>query len=137
MNRQDHLRFSILAALENCMKLDLDTLCSKVIAINRITLDVEVMDESDDIFMTIDDIYEHPTYDVTYASALIEYTTGEQCYEFNYEEINSLVESFFPDDEVTIEIRDDINYEDTGEFSQEELDYWYLQQQEDEEDKTT
>jgi hypothetical protein len=110
------------------LKLDLDTVCSKVIAIHRTSLDIIFTDETDRRFSDVDDIYEHPVYDVTYVTALLDCNSTTGAFTINDAEVNSLVEDFFAEEfQFDIEDIDDIASDvDNGEFSQDELDYWYL-----------
>jgi hypothetical protein len=130
MKGQERFRSEINAVLSQCLKLDSDTVCSKVIAIHRSSLDVIFTDEDDLRFSTVDDIYAHPIYDVTYVTALLDYDSATGTFSINNAEVDSLIEDFFSDElQINIEFVDDIASDmDNGEFTQEELDYWYLHQ---------
>jgi hypothetical protein len=135
MKNQEEFRSNIIAVLSKCLKLDLDTVCSKVIAIHRTSLDIIFTDETDWRFSNVDDIYEHPIYDVTYVTALLDYNSTTGAFTINAAEVDSLVEDFFAEEfQIDIETIDNIASDvDNGEFTQEDLDYWYLNQRESEE----
>jgi hypothetical protein len=117
--------------------LSVNAVNAKVIAVNRVSLDVKLMDEHASIFKVVTDICDNSIYATTAVKSLLIYLPEVQAFTINDKKVDALVDTFFPgrtavepddengDDTMADDDTDDSFDENLDNFSRDE-DYWYI-----------